>query len=200
MYSYVIRWCNSQLDRYDQARRELMRSVSISKFSLQKTHKKGANCVHFFGTLISNVKKMALKFRKVRTPVSIRLRPDPVDCGPLAFHNIFTTRMDSCRPISAAYQHFSIFRLGEDGIVAVNLYQAYQFPSWLPIFEGVAMMCHDCRARPFDLASSGRTVCEGLVCNVQSGTTFLTLSLYFYPMVYPRFLRVIHHDLFVFLS
>eukprot|EP00435_Cladocopium_sp_Y103_P059494 s82_g21.t1 len=41
--------------------------------------------------------------RSVRTPVSIRLRPDPVDCG-------------------------------EDGIVAVNL------------------------ARPFDLASSGRTV------------------------------------------
>lgn len=57
MYSYVIRWCNSQLDRYDQARRELMRSVSISKFSLQKKHKKGANCVHFLGTLISNVKK-----------------------------------------------------------------------------------------------------------------------------------------------
>lgn len=45
MYSYVIRWCNSQLDRYDQARRELMRSVSISKFSLQKkTHKRSELC------------------------------------------------------------------------------------------------------------------------------------------------------------
>ena len=154
--------------------------------------------MHFVGNSNFQCQKSRWSF-KVRTPVSIRLRPDPVDCGPLAFHNIFTTRMDSCRPISAAYSTFCIFLLGEDGIVAVNLYQPYQFPIWLPIFNSVDVLvchgCHNCRARPFDLASSGRTVCEGLGC--AKWRTFWREFVFYLWFIYPTFLRVIHHYLFV---
>ena len=84
--------------------------------------------MHFFGNLISNGEQKVGSLFKVRTPVSIRLRPDPVDCGPLASLSTFFHHKDSC----PAHRHKHPFLgRGEDGIVAVNLHPPYDLVIWL---------------------------------------------------------------------